>query len=160
MVKGRKKVIVVNQRGSSTYYDEDNDGQVDNYQGKEASQSLVNKFINSSPFELHLPGASFTGPGTKFRERIKELNDYEDGLIDEEDCKFKRCSQPLNRVDESALLHDWHYSKYKKAEERWSADRILLRDALNIARTTNDMREKLDALFVASVMKAKLRLKL
>lgn len=160
MVKGQKKIIVVNQRGSSAYYDEDNDGTVDNYEGKEASSSLVNKFINSSPFELHLPSHSFTGPGTKFRERIQELHDFENGLIDEEDCKFARCSVPLNRVDESAMLHDYHYSKYKKPQERWPADRVLLRDALNIARTTNDMREKLDALFVASVMKAKLNLKI
>ena len=31
--------------------------------------SLLNKAINNLPFEMHLPGHNFTGPGTKLKKR-------------------------------------------------------------------------------------------
>ena len=30
--------------------------------------SLLNKAINNLPFEMHLPGHNFTGPGTKLKK--------------------------------------------------------------------------------------------
>ena len=32
--------------------------------------SLLNKFINNLPVEMHLPGHNFTGPGTKLNKRL------------------------------------------------------------------------------------------
>ena len=31
--------------------------------------SLLNKAINNLPFEMHLPGHNFTGPGTKLNKK-------------------------------------------------------------------------------------------
>ena len=31
--------------------------------------SLLNKVINNLPFEMHLPGHNFTGPGNKLKKR-------------------------------------------------------------------------------------------
>ena len=33
--------------------------------------SLLNKAINNLPFEMHLPGHNFTGPGTKLKKRLR-----------------------------------------------------------------------------------------
>ena len=35
-----------------------------------AGGSLLNKFINNLPVEMHLPGHNFTGPGTKLNKRL------------------------------------------------------------------------------------------
>ena len=32
--------------------------------------SLLNKVINNLPFEMHLPGHNFTGPGTNLKKRL------------------------------------------------------------------------------------------
>ena len=32
--------------------------------------SVLNKFINNLPVEMHLPGHNFTGPGTKLNKRL------------------------------------------------------------------------------------------
>ena len=52
--------------------------------------SLLNKVINNLPFEMHLPGHNFTGPGTKLK---KQLN---------LDLTQKKWSKPVNRVDKAA----------------------------------------------------------
>ena len=38
--------------------------------GVKSGGSYLNNTINSLPFELHLPGHSFTGPGTKLNMRL------------------------------------------------------------------------------------------
>ena len=52
--------------------------------------SLLNKFINNIPVEMHLPGHNFTGPGTKLNKRLKP------------DLTPKEWSKPVNRVDKAA----------------------------------------------------------
>ena len=38
-----------------------------------AGESFLNTFVNRLPFEMHLPGYNFTGPGTKL---YKTLNSH------------------------------------------------------------------------------------
>ena len=54
--------------------------------------SLLNKAINNLPFEMHLPGHNFTGPGTNLKKRLNP------------DLTPKKWSKPVNRVDEAALF--------------------------------------------------------
>ena len=61
--------------------------------------SLLNKAINNLPFEMHLPGHNFAGPGTKLKKRLNP------------DLTPKNWSKPINRVDEAAYHHDVCYSK-------------------------------------------------
>ena len=72
-----------------------------------ANDSIINKFVNNLPFELHLFDPkngvySACGPGTKHYERIKKY-------IETGDTKhiFK------NELDKACFYHDSSYSKYK-----------------------------------------------
>ena len=60
----------------------------------DVGKGVVNKLINNLPFEAHLPGHNFTGPGTKLNRRLNE------------DLTPKPWSIPINRVDDSAYRHD------------------------------------------------------
>ena len=59
--------------------------------------SLLNKFINNLPVEIHLPGHNFTGPGTKLNKRLNP------------DLTPREWSMPVNRVDKAAYHHDICY---------------------------------------------------
>ena len=61
--------------------------------------SLLNKAINNLPFEMHLPGNNFTGPGTKLNKRLNP------------DLTPKKWSKPINRIDKAAYHHDLCYLK-------------------------------------------------
>ena len=61
--------------------------------------SVLNKFINNLPVEMHLPGHNFTGPGTKLNKRLNS------------DLTPKKWSKPINRVDKAAYNHDICYLK-------------------------------------------------
>ena len=61
--------------------------------------SSLNKAISNLPFEMHLPGHNFTGPGTKLKKRLKP------------DLIPKKWSKPVNRVDKAAYNHDVCYLK-------------------------------------------------
>jgi len=50
-------------------------------------KAFINDTINSLPFEMHMPGHNFTGPGTKPNKRLNE------------DMTPKAWSKPINRVD-------------------------------------------------------------
>ena len=62
--------------------------------------SFLNTLVNKLPFEMHLPGHNFTGPGTKLYARL-----HSDGTQ-------KEWSKPMNRVDNAAYHHDLCYSKH------------------------------------------------
>ena len=61
--------------------------------------SLLNKAINNLPFEMHLPGHNFTGPGTNLKKRLNP------------DLTPKKRSKPVNRVDMAAYNYDLCYLK-------------------------------------------------
>lgn len=55
-------------------------------------RGLVNTLINKLPFEAHLLGYSYLGPGTKLKERLA------------------RGDRGINPLDEAAKEHDIAYS--------------------------------------------------
>lgn len=54
---------------------------------------LLNRVINKLPFELHLPGYQFCGPGTKLQARLN------------------RGEKGINPLDAACREHDIAYSK-------------------------------------------------
>lgn len=73
---------------------------------------LINKLIDKLPFEAHIPGYKFCGPGTKLDERIA------------------RGDRPINLLDSACKEHDIAYSKTSDLSQRHIADGILQQKAL------------------------------
>ena len=102
---------------------------------------IVNKTINNLPFEMHLPGYSFAGPGTKLDKRLNP------------DLTPKTWSKPINRVDDAAMKHDICYLKNKDTKTRNEiCDKNMLED-LKILNPT--IRERIDKSIVGNIIKAK-----
>ena len=107
-------------------------------------KGILNKMINNLPFEMHLPGHNFTGPGTKLSKRLNP------------DLTPKKWSKPINRVDEAAMNHDICYLKNKDTETRNKVcDKNMLKQ-LNIFNPT--LREKIDKAIVSGLINAKIAL--
>ena len=103
-------------------------------------RGLVNSLINKLPFELHLPGYNYCGPGTKLEARLA------------------RGDRGVNQLDEYCKEHDIAYSRSKNLSDRHKADNILMNMAKN-RRNASDATfgEKLAANLVQKVMKAKIK---
>ena len=92
--------------------------------------SLLNKFINNLPVEMHLPGHNFTGPGTKLNKRLNP------------DLTPKEWSKPVNRVDKAAYHHDVCYLKNNDTATRNAVcDKNMLKELEGIYNPT--IREKM-----------------
>ena len=66
--------------------------------------SILNRMINNMPFEMHLPGHNFTGPGTNLKKRMPSaiLNRTHTGdilytLIRCRPCKLLRVKKQITR---------------------------------------------------------------
>lgn len=81
--------------------------------------SLLNCLINKLPFELHLPGYNYCGPGTRLRERLA------------------RGDRGVNPLDEECKQHDIAYSKSPNLQDRHKADIDLLKMAKKRASSSN-----------------------
>lgn len=104
-------------------------------------KGLVNSLINKLPFELHIPGYSYCGPGTKLQERLA------------------RGSQPINELDRSCMEHDIFYHNEKDTKQRHKADQILANAAMQRFHSKDaSLGEKVAALGIAGTMKAKVKL--
>lgn len=102
---------------------------------------LLNTAINKLPFELHIPSYSYCGPGTRLNERLN------------------RGDKPKNLLDQSCLKHDLFYNQENDTKERHKADTILANEAMQRFHSKDaSFGEKLAALGVAGVMKAKVKL--
>ena len=77
------------------------------FQKAAAGGSFHNTLVNKLPFEMHLPGHNFTGPGTKLNKRLNS-----DGT------PMVYWSIPINRVDNAAYHHDLCYSKHSDTKTR------------------------------------------
>lgn len=99
---------------------------------------LINKLINNLPFELHLPGYNYCGPGTKLQQRLS------------------RGDKGINQLDECCKEHDIAYSKSSNLRDRHKADIILLKMAKKRAAALDSgMGEKIAADLVNKTMIAK-----
>lgn len=103
---------------------------------------LMNKLINNLPFEAHIPGYRFCGPGTKLRKRLA------------------RGDVGVNPLDEACKKHDIQYSINKdNLEKRHEADRELAESAWKrVLADDSSLGEKAAAWAVTNVMKAKTKL--
>lgn len=106
-----------------------------------SGEGLINSTINNLPFELHLPGYSYCGPGTKLKARLA------------------RGDQPINKLDSYCKEHDIQYSKHKDLEKRHQADKYLQERAWERFKAgDSSFGEKGAAWTVTTVMKAKRKL--
>jgi len=69
---------------------------------------LVDRLINTLPFEAHIPGYNLCGPGTKLQKRLEPGD------------------QGINPLDEACKEHDIAYSQNKALSDRYRADSIFI----------------------------------
>lgn len=104
-------------------------------------RGLVNTLINKLPFELHIPGYRFCGPGTKLRKRLS------------------RGDEGVNDLDEACKEHDIAYANTKDLEKRHVADRALLERAWSRVKAKDSgLGEKTAAWITTNAMKIKTKL--
>lgn len=100
---------------------------------------LVNSLINILPFELHLPGYNYCGPGTRLKKRLL------------------RGDQGINQLDNACMQHDIAYNS-NNLEDRHRADLELLSMAKQRLQSKNAGKgEKLASWLVSKVMKTKVK---
>ena len=106
--------------------------------------SLLNKAINNLPFEMHLPGHNFTGPGTKLKKRLNP------------DSTPKEWSKPVNCVDKAAYHHDVCYLKNDDTATRNAVcDENMLKELKGIYNPT--LWERLDKSIVSKLIGTKVK---
>ena len=107
-----------------------------------AGGSFLNSLVNKLPFEIHLSGHNFTGPGSKLNKRLNP------------DGTPKESSMPINRVDNAAYHHDLCYSKHDDTKTRNDiCDKILLGELIGILNPS--LRERIDKSIVGKLIRAK-----
>lgn len=103
-----------------------------------SGRGVLNSAINKLPFEMHMPGYQFCGPGTKLKKRLQAGQ------------------QGINELDKACRIHDIAYDKSMDLKDRKKADEILSKRAMTRVKAKNaSMSEKLAALTVAGLMKTK-----
>lgn len=101
---------------------------------------LLNWLINHLPFELHLPGYNYCGPGTKLQKRLT------------------RGDKGINLLDECCKDHDIAYQSSSALSDRHKADLILMKMARKRATSKDaSLGEKMAAHLINKVMLAKLK---
>lgn len=104
-------------------------------------RGVVNALINRIPFEAHIPGYNFCGPGTKLQERLR------------------RGDRGINLLDEACREHDIAYAEHKNLASRHEADRILQERAWHRVKSGNaSIGERAAAWAVTTAMKTKRKL--
>src|SRR6218665_2303029 len=93
------------------------------------------------PSEMHLPGHSFTGPGTRLDIRLNP------------DGTYKPWSKPVDRVDNAAYHHDLAYAQYKDTANRNVADREMINELNNINNPS--VRERIERAIVKPILSTK-----
>lgn len=103
--------------------------------------SLLNRAINALPFELHIPGYQFCGPGTRLKKRLA------------------RGDAGINPLDAACREHDIAYSRSRDLTERHAADRVLADKALRrVIAKDSTLGERAAAAGVWATMKAKTKI--
>lgn len=104
-------------------------------------QGLLNSVINSLPFELHIPGYQYCGPGTHLAKRLA------------------RGDAGINPLDKFCREHDITYSQSRDLETRHNADRKLAEQASRrVEAGDSTLLEKAAAWAVSRAMKVKLKM--
>ena len=104
-------------------------------------RGFLNSAINKLPFELHIPGYQYCGPGTKLEKRLS------------------RGDSGINPLDKACKEHDKAYNKNKDLASRHQADRILAERAWErVKDPKSTFGERAAAWLVTTGMKAKMKL--
>ena len=85
---------------------------------------LVDVINTTLPFEKHLPGNKYLGPGTDLAKKL------------DSEGKPKPGYEPTNKVDYVAYLHDLQYSRHEDFKSRRKADSNMLNDLREIENPT------------------------
>lgn len=102
---------------------------------------MMDAIVDNIPFEMHIPGYQYCGPGTKLKKRLK------------------RGDPGINPLDQACKQHDLVYSQYRKGPERYEADKLLAQKALQrVVAKDASVPERASALAVAAAMKTKIGL--
>lgn len=105
---------------------------------KRQGSGVLNTLINKLPFEAHLPGYQYCGPGTKLAKRLA------------------RGDKGINALDAACREHDIAYSQHNDMNTRHQADKKLAEAALKRMQASDaSWGEKLAALGITGAMKAK-----
>ena len=75
---------------------------------KQSGGFKFSSLIRSLPFEMHIPGYNFCGPGTHLTKRLQ------------------RGDKGINRLDDICKTHDIAYSKARNQQDYAKADRIMI----------------------------------
>ena len=103
--------------------------------------SLLNRAINALPFELHIPGYQFCGPGTRLTKRLT------------------RGDAGINPLDAACREHDIAYSRSNDLIDRHTADKVLADKALRrVVARDSALGERAAAAAVWAAMKAKTKI--
>jgi len=109
-----------------------------------SGKGFINDTIYSLPFEMHMPGHNFTGPGTKLNKRLNE------------DMTPKAWSKSINRVDKAAYHHDICYVKNKDTKTRNEVcDKNMLTELNGIYNPT--LRERMERGVASTIIGTKKR---
>ena len=104
-------------------------------------RGLLNNLINGLPFELHIPGYQYCGPGTKLDKRLS------------------RGDPGINPLDVACKKHDIAYKNNLNLKQRHLADRILIQKAQERLKSSQtSLGERAAALSVSSLITAKEKL--
>lgn len=108
---------------------------------KKCGRGFVNSLINKLPFELHIPGYQYCGPGTRLQKRLA------------------RNDPGINGLDKACKLHDIAYSK---SENDLKARHIADKELQELAWTrfkANDasVGEKAASWAITNIMRTKQR---
>ena len=107
---------------------------------KRKGGGLLNKVINNLPFEAHLPGYNWCGPGTRVATRVA------------------RGDQGVNSLDRACRDHDLAYFESNDLAKRHAADRVLASKAEQIRKSKDTkLGEKIASWAVAKAMKFKVK---
>lgn len=102
--------------------------------------SLLNWIINHLPFELHLPGYNYCGPGTKLQQRLSQGD------------------KGINKLDEYCKYHDISYNNSTSLKDRHKADIKLMKQAeKRMTATDASLGEKAAAYLVNKAMMMKVK---
>jgi len=104
-------------------------------------KGLLNTVINRLPFEVHVPGYQFCGPGTNLKKRLS------------------RGDTGINPLDSACRTHDIAYASTKNLDIRHKADKLLEDQAWERVKAgDSSKKEKLVAYTVVNAIKAKRKL--
>lgn len=108
---------------------------------RKVGKGLFNSLIDKLPFEAHIPGYQYCGPGTDLKTRLE------------------RGDLGINQLDRACRDHDIAYGKFSDDKNREIADKILASKAWSRVKSLDaGLGERSIALGVAATMRAKVGL--